>query len=121
MLRCFRVQLHWLTFSGTIATKFPTTRGLKTIKKEILKLVGVYVAQADDLDMVHKQLVPKLLETILLDYKQNIPDAREPEVMNVMTAIINKLNVRWRPISSKLYMVRLALRACTSELTVCRA
>jgi len=78
---------------GPIATKMPKTRGLRTIKKEILKLVDTYVEKADDLEMVHNQLVPGLLEAVLIDYKRNVPDAREAEVLNVMTTIINKLHV----------------------------
>ena len=78
---------------GPIATKMPKTRGLRTIKKEILKLINTYVEKADDLEMVHNQLVPGLLEAVLVDYKRNVPDAREAEVLNVMTTIINKLHV----------------------------
>lgn len=79
----------------------PKVRGLRTIKKEILKLINVYVEKADDLEAVHNNLVPGLLEAVLLDYKRNVPDAREAEVLNVMTTIINKLHVRWRPNLSK--------------------
>jgi exportin-1 len=86
---------------GTIATKMPKVRGLRTIKKEILKLISSYVERADDLEMVHNTLVPQLLEAVLVDYKRNVPDAREAEVLNVMTTIINKLHVRWRPNLSK--------------------
>ncbi|KAK5155746.1 Exportin-1 [Oleoguttula sp. CCFEE 6159] len=77
---------------GNIATKMPKVRGLRTIKKEILKLINTYVEKADDLEMVHNTLVPPLLEAVLLDYKRNVPDAREAEVLNVMTTIINKLH-----------------------------
>jgi exportin-1 len=86
---------------GPIATKMPRVRGLRTIKKEILKLISSYVERADDLEMVHNTLVPQLLEAVLVDYKRNVPDAREAEVLNVMTTIINKLHVRWRPNLSK--------------------
>jgi exportin-1 len=71
----------------------PKVRGLRTIKKEILKLINTYVDKADDNEMVHSQMVPQLLEAVLLDYKQNVPDAREAEVLNVMTTLINKLHV----------------------------
>ena len=87
---------------GNIATKMPKVRGLRTIKKEILKLVNTYVEKADDLEMIHNNIVPKLLEAVLVDYKNNVPDAREAEVLNVMTTIINKLHVCSRdPIKSK--------------------
>ncbi|KAK5116681.1 Exportin-1 [Meristemomyces frigidus] len=76
---------------GPIATKMPKVRGLRTIKKEILKLITTYVDKADDLEMIHSTLVPPLLEAVLLDYKRNVPDAREPEVLNVITVLVNKL------------------------------
>jgi exportin-1 len=79
----------------------PKVRGLRTIKKEILKLISTYVDKADDLEMVHERLVPDLLQAVLLDYQNNVPDAREAEVLNVMTTIIKKLQVRWTPSRSR--------------------
>lgn len=79
----------------------PKVRGLRTIKKEILKLINIYVEKADDLEMIHERLVPGLLEAVLLDYRNNVPDAREAEVLNVMTTIIKKLQVRWTPARSR--------------------
>ncbi|KAI7548882.1 Exportin-1 [Hortaea werneckii] len=76
---------------GNIATKMPKVRGLRTIKKEILKLITTYVEKADDLEMVQQTLVPQLLEAILLDYKRNVPDAREAEVLAVITVLVGKL------------------------------
>ncbi|KAF2161553.1 hypothetical protein M409DRAFT_69661 [Zasmidium cellare ATCC 36951] len=76
---------------GNIATKMPKTRGLRTVKKEILKLITTYVEKADDLEMIHQTLVPQLLEAVLLDYKNNVPDAREAEVLAVITVLISKL------------------------------
>lgn len=78
----------------------PKVRGLRTIKKEILKLINTYVEKADDLDMIHDHLAPHLLDAILLDYKNNVPDAREAEVLNVIATIIKKLQVRWTPVRS---------------------
>jgi len=51
--------------------------------------------------MIHERLVPGLLEAVLLDYRNNVPDAREAEVLNVMTTIIKKLQVRWTPVRSR--------------------
>lgn len=71
----------------------PKVRGLRTIKKEILKLIGTYVEKADDLEMVNTNMVPPLLDAVLVDYNNNVPDAREAEVLNVMTTLIHKLHV----------------------------
>jgi exportin-1 len=98
----------------------PKVRGLRTIKKEILKLINTYVEKADDLEMIHNNIVPKLLEAVLIDYKNNVPDAREAEVLNVMTTIVNKLHVRWRPNLSK-HMVGLAQQSSSHLLIVYRA
>ena len=94
-----------IDYLGTIATKTPKVRGLRTIKKEILKLIESYVDKADDLELVNANIVPPLLEAVLVDYHRNLPDARDAEVLNVMTTIITKLHVRWAPNRSK-YSVR---------------
>ena len=79
----------------------PKVRGLRTIKKEILKLIDIYVQKADDHEMVNTNIVPPLLEAVLVDYSRNVPDARDPEVLNVMTTIITRLHVRWTPHRSR--------------------
>lgn len=71
----------------------PRVRGLRTIKKEILKLIDTYVQKAEDLEMVTNNIVPPLLEAVLVDYNRNVPDARDPEVLNVISTIISKLRV----------------------------
>lgn len=43
--------------------------------------------------MVSINMVPPLLEAVLVDYNRNVLDAREAEVLNVMTTIIHKLHV----------------------------
>ena len=87
----------------------PKVRGLRTIKKEILKLIDTYVQKADDLEMVNANIVPALLDAVLVDYNRNVPDARDAEVLNVMTTIITKLHVRWTKHTSK-YSVRARLQ-----------
>lgn len=77
---------------GAIAPKMPRIRGLRTVKKEILKLIDIYVQKADDLDMVNNNFVPPLLDAVLVDYNRNVPDARDAEVLNVMSTIISKLH-----------------------------
>lgn len=76
---------------GDIATKMPKVRGLRTIKKEILKLLETYIEKADDLEMVRNNLVPALLEAVLLDYLHNVPNARDAEVLRMLSIIISKL------------------------------
>ncbi|KAF3172605.1 Karyopherin transporter [Orbilia oligospora] len=79
---------------GPIATKTPRVRGLRTVKKEILKLIDIYVQKADDLNAVNDDIVPPLLDAILGDYAGSVPDARDPEVLNVISTIISKLRTK---------------------------
>ncbi|OBT83509.1 hypothetical protein VE02_06876 [Pseudogymnoascus sp. 03VT05] len=77
---------------GEIATRTPKVRGLRTIKKEILKLIETYVERADDLEMVRTNIVPALLDAVLVDYNRNVANARDAEVLKVMSIIIQKLS-----------------------------
>lgn len=81
---------------GLVATKTPKVRSLRTIKKEILRLVETYVKKAEDLEGVNANLIPGLLDAILGDYNANVPAARDAEVLNVMAVIVGKLGVSQR-------------------------
>lgn len=76
---------------GEIATKTVLVRGLRTIKKDVLRLVETYVKRADDLETVNRELIPSLLEAILGDYSRNVPAARDAEVLNVVATITGRL------------------------------
>ncbi|KAE8232674.1 hypothetical protein CF326_g2295 [Tilletia indica] len=76
---------------GLIATRTPTVRGLRTVKKEILRLIETFVKRTDDLQYVNNTYIPGLLEAILGDYNRNVPTARDAEVLNVMATIINRM------------------------------
>jgi len=76
---------------GTIATKTPKVRGLRTIKKEILHLIEAYVSKGENLEQIVSTLVEPLMATILEDYKSNVPDARDAEVLNCLTTVVSKV------------------------------
>ncbi|KAF8652764.1 hypothetical protein AX16_004260 [Volvariella volvacea WC 439] len=76
---------------GLIATKTPKVRQLRTVKKEILKLMETYIKKAEDLEAVNTNFMPPLLDAILGDYNRNVPSARDAEVLNVMATITTRL------------------------------
>ncbi|WVQ72072.1 hypothetical protein IAR50_001616 [Cryptococcus sp. DSM 104548] len=76
---------------GEVATKTPKVRALRTIKKEILKLVETYVKKAEDTQGVYDNLIPGLFDAVLGDYNRNVPAARDAEVLNVTATIVSKL------------------------------
>lgn len=87
-------MVNYHAFLGLIATKTPKVRQLRTVKKEILKLMETYVKKAEDLDAVNTNFMPPLLDAILGDYSRNVPASRDAEVLNVMTTIIGRLGAR---------------------------
>jgi exportin-1 len=78
---------------GNIATKTPKIRQLRTVKKEILRLTETYIKRAEDLDSINQNFIPPLFDAILGDYTRNVPQARDAEVLNVMSAIVTRLGV----------------------------
>ncbi|KAJ1940902.1 Karyopherin transporter [Kickxella alabastrina] len=80
---------------GEIATRYANVRAMRTIKKEALHLVDTYVKHCDgEIEQVNKDMVPPLLEAVLADYAQNVPPARDAEVLktvNTITATLGSL------------------------------
>ncbi|CDK27251.1 unnamed protein product [Kuraishia capsulata CBS 1993] len=76
---------------GIIATKTPKVRGLRTIKKEVLHLVETYVSKANNQEEIVRDLVGPLLAAVLEDYRTNVPDARDAEVLNCMCTLVDKV------------------------------
>lgn len=70
---------------------------MRTVKKETLKLIETFIEKSEDPRVVTQNFIPPLLEAVLGDYKTNIPDARDPEVLSVMTVTINKLQAAITP------------------------
>jgi exportin-1 len=81
--------------TGDIATRTPKVRGLRTIKKEILKLVETFIGKADDLNAVVTNMIPPLLGAVLGDYNQSIELARDAEVLVIFASISERLGVRF--------------------------
>jgi exportin-1 len=72
------------------STKTPIIRAMRSVKKEILKLFTLVVTsiKQDELKNFYENYVSYLFDSILTDYKQNIPQARESEVLILTSKII---------------------------------
>ncbi|KAJ3031095.1 UNVERIFIED_CONTAM: Karyopherin transporter [Siphonaria sp. JEL0065] len=75
---------------GLIATQTPRVRGMRTIKKEILKLIDTFIGKAEDLPVINQNMIPGLLDAVLVDYARNVEQAREAEVLNLMASVISR-------------------------------
>ncbi|KAI9273988.1 nuclear export factor CRM1 [Helicostylum pulchrum] len=82
---------------GPVAVKTPKVRGLRTIKKDILKLIDTYIECADDLDTINDNMINPFCEVVLSDYNSNVDIARDPEVLDVIATMVNKLGPMMTP------------------------
>ncbi|KAG0048244.1 Karyopherin transporter [Gryganskiella cystojenkinii] len=76
---------------GPVALRTPRVRQMRTVKKEVLRLIETYVNKADDLTEVTQRIIPGVLEAVLGDYQRNVEPARDAEVLSVMSTIVTKL------------------------------
>jgi len=76
---------------GAQVTHTSAIRAMRAVKKETLRLIETFIEKSEDPQTITMNFIPPLLEAVLGDYKTNIPDARDPEVLSVMATIVNKL------------------------------
>lgn len=72
------------------ASKSATIQRLRTVKREILKLITTFVdtAQSRDHPNLLNNYYPRLSSTILPDYANAAPAARDPEALDLFTAFL---------------------------------
>ncbi|GAV00127.1 hypothetical protein RvY_11018 [Ramazzottius varieornatus] len=80
-----------LMVGGDMANKGPYIKAMRTVKKEILKILSTWISKATNPQMVYEYFIPHVFESILNDYKSNVPDAREPEVLSLLRSIVERL------------------------------
>lgn len=82
--------------NGAVATQHSLVRTMRTAKKEVLRLLVVFVENSGPPEAEPQSLaeafVPPILEAILPDYCRSIPDARDAEVLTLFTTIVTKLH-----------------------------
>ena len=83
------------TCSSILSTQSPSAKtvqmkGLRAIKKDILRLVDMFISKIDNPSALVDSFVPPLFEAILGDYRQSVPDARDAEVLAVATTAFTK-------------------------------
>ena len=80
---------------GPIATQMSLTRTMRSAKKEVLRLLIVFIDKSGppeaEPSSVAQGFIPPVLDPILGDYKRNIAGARDPEVLALFTTVVQKL------------------------------
>eukprot|EP00581_Thalassiosira_minuscula_P008121 CAMPEP_0183705306 /NCGR_PEP_ID=MMETSP0737-20130205/2450_1 /TAXON_ID=385413 /ORGANISM="Thalassiosira miniscula, Strain CCMP1093" /LENGTH=1082 /DNA_ID=CAMNT_0025932443 /DNA_START=102 /DNA_END=3350 /DNA_ORIENTATION=- len=80
---------------GPGATQLSLVRTLRSAKKEVLRLLVVFIEKSGppeaDPQAVAQGFIPPVLDPILGDYQRNIPNSRDPEVLTLFATVIDKL------------------------------
>jgi exportin-1 len=84
-----------VTQQGAIATQMSLVRTMRSAKKEVLRLLIVFIDKSGppeaEAKAVAEGFIPPVLDPILGDYKRNIAGARDPEVLALFTSVVEKL------------------------------
>jgi exportin-1 len=80
---------------GEIATRMNLVRSMRSAKKEVLRLLIVFIECSGPPEAepraVAQGFIPPVLDPILGDYKRNIAGARDPEVLKLFAVVVTKL------------------------------
>ncbi|KAL9178446.1 hypothetical protein ACHAXT_003776 [Thalassiosira profunda] len=81
---------------GSGATQLSLVRSMRSAKREVLRLLIVFIEKSGPPEAapqaVAQGFIPPILDPILGDYQRNIPNARDPEVLALVAAIVEKLS-----------------------------
>jgi hypothetical protein len=80
---------------GPIVTKEAVIRSMRAVKKETLNLIRTFISQSQEMDrdVILNNFIPALLDPVLDDYQRGVPDARDAEVLLLLSEIIAKLGL----------------------------
>mmetsp|Transcript_11887 Transcript_11887/g.20775 ORF Transcript_11887/g.20775 Transcript_11887/m.20775 type:complete len:629 (+) Transcript_11887:55-1941(+) len=80
---------------GALAVRYNEVRQMRGAKREVLRLLTTFVERAAAPEAppaaVASDIVPPLLEPVLADYQGSIPGARDPQVLSMFAACVEKL------------------------------
>ena len=62
---------------------------MKTVRRDILKLIQTYIERANDFAIFNQEFLPTL-QSLVEDYQHNDPNARDPEVLMLFATLIKK-------------------------------
>ncbi|KAI8636928.1 nuclear export factor CRM1 [Parasitella parasitica] len=88
---------------GFVAVRTTKVRALRSIKKDVLKLIYAFIENATDLAYVAEFMVNPFLYSVLSDYKNTMDIARDAEVLTSLAMMITKLGPLMKPCISLVF------------------
>jgi len=100
---------------GSRATLTVTVRLMRVVKKEVLKLIQTFIrcSKQHQHEMIFKKLLPALLDPVLDDYRRNVPQARDAEVLLLIAELVRSLGTG---MSSSVARILDSTFSCTLEM-----
>jgi exportin-1 len=93
MLNVYRIYSEVISRSleqlGAKATGMLQIRLMRRVKRQVLTLISSYVEVAQE-----AQHVPPLMQAVLIDYPRCIPEARDAEVLRLISTVCSKLGAQ---------------------------
>jgi len=75
---------------GPQATTHAIVKEMRIVKRETLNLITTFIRVSTDSAPIVQNFLPPLLPSVLEDYKQSVPIARDAEVLALMANIVGK-------------------------------
>ena len=117
MLNVYKMYSELISASiasgGQYAARSSIVKAMRSVKKVVLRLLEVFVDKAEDESALQSSYLPALMDPVLGDYKRNVPDARDAEVLSLFTAIVKKLQAK---LSNEVPLIFDAVFECTLDM-----
>ncbi|KAI9294610.1 exportin-1 [Neoconidiobolus thromboides FSU 785] len=88
---CSRLIDVCIDSQGAVAVRTPKVKNLRIVRKETLILLDVYISNSTNKEFVLLELVPNLIDTYLLSYRESNPLSKEPEVLDLFGSCAEQL------------------------------
>ena len=62
---------------------------MKALRKDILKLIQIYIETEDNFEIFNQNFLPTF-QTMVSDYQQSDPNARDPEILMLFAVLMKK-------------------------------
>jgi len=83
-----------IRMNGPLVVKQRLIKSMIAIKEDTLILIGNYFSKAANVQQILDEFLQPLYTFVLVDYRDGHPDARESEVLNMLSILINKCEDR---------------------------
>ena len=91
LLKVYKFYSGFISSRGAAAVGDQRCTRARGVKKEVLLLCENFIAGSDQPQMLADKILPSLMTSILVDYKQCNVHTRDASVLNVLCASIEKL------------------------------